>query len=347
MNIQEKSKLNQQIFNKVVAIVGPTSSGKSDLAVKLALYLNSPKNKRRFGINGAEIISADSRQVYKGFNLSAGKITKKEMRGVPHYMLDVASPKRIFTVFNYKKEAEKIIKKIFKKNKLPIVCGGTGFYIDALLYNYNLPQVSPDQKLRKKLEKQTTEKLFNKLKELDPGRARTIDRQNKRRLIRALEIIIKTKKPVPKLQKKSIYNLLILGIKQPKQILRRKIKKRLLARIRRGMIKEIIKIKNQGVSWRKLENFGLEYRWISRYLQQKAKIEKSKKLTSLKRKSIIKGLKDKIIKRLNDDIWQYARRQMTWFKKNPEIIWVRNQKEAIGLLKSFLLSKTTTPKNPN
>lgn len=338
MTINQESKLNNQSFNKVLAIVGPTASGKSDLAIKLALYLISPQNKKKFGIDGAEIISADSRQVYKGFNLSAGKVTKKEMAGIPHHLLDVANPKKVFTVFDYKKMAKKVIKKILEKNKLPIVCGGTGFYINALLYDYNFPQVPPNQKLRKKLEKQTTEKLFRTLQKLDPKRAKTIDRQNKRRLIRAIEIITKTKKPIQELQKKSTYNLLILGIKQSKKILRQKIKKRLLARIKKGMIKEIIKIKNQGVSWKKLENLGLEYRWISRYLRQKIKIENNKKLTLSERNKIIKRLKDEMIKKLNTEIWQYARRQITWFKKNQEIIWIKNQKEAIKFLRIFLLS---------
>lgn len=320
----KKLKINQST-SKIVAIVGPTASGKSDLAVKLAKKFNG------------EVISADSRQVYRGMDIGTGKITKKEMKGIRHYLLDVASPKQTFTVAKYQKLGKKAIKEIIKKGKLPIVCGGTGFYVDALLYNYDLPQVPPDQKLRKKLEKETLKALFEKLRKLDPERAKTIDKKNKRRLIRALEIIIKTRKPVPKLQKNPVYNFLILGIKKPKKVLRQRIKDRLLKRIKKGMIKEVLKIKQQGISWKKLESFGLEYRWVSWYLQQKIKVEKNKKLTTSEKNKIIKKLKNEMIEKLNSDIWQYARRQLTWFKKNPAIIWIKSEKEAIKILKRFLL----------
>ena len=149
----------------VVAVVGPTASGKSELAVKLAKKFNG------------EIISADSRQVYKRLNIGSGKITKKEMSGIPHHLLDVASPKRTFTAAEYQKLGKEKIRKILSGGKLPIICGGTGFYIDSLLYDYKLPPVKPNQKLRRELEKQSAEKLFSKLLSLDPERAATIDKQ--------------------------------------------------------------------------------------------------------------------------------------------------------------------------
>ncbi|MEK7634419.1 MAG: tRNA (adenosine(37)-N6)-dimethylallyltransferase MiaA, partial [Patescibacteria group bacterium] len=161
---------------KIIVILGPTSSGKSKLAIKIA--------KKYDG----EIISADSRQVYKKLNIGSGKITKKEMEGIPHYLLDVTSPKRTFTVNQYQKLAKKALKKIIKKGKLPIICGGTGLYIDTLIYDYQLPQVPPQPKLRKQLEKKSTEELFGQLQKLDSRRAQNIDKHNRRRLIRALEI---------------------------------------------------------------------------------------------------------------------------------------------------------------
>src|SRR3990167_3851819 len=160
---------------KIIVILGPTASGKSALAVKLAKKFNG------------EVISADSRQVYKGLNIGTGKITRKEMGGVPHYCLDVVSPKKIFTVADFKKCAEKAIEKIFAKNKTPIIVGGTGLYIQAVVDNITLPEVKPNWKLRKELEKKTTEEMFKMLKKLDPERAKTIDAKNPRRLIRAIK----------------------------------------------------------------------------------------------------------------------------------------------------------------
>ncbi|HDO23680.1 MAG TPA: tRNA (adenosine(37)-N6)-dimethylallyltransferase MiaA, partial [bacterium] len=162
--------------NKVIVILGPTASGKSEMAVKLAKKFNG------------EIISADSRQVYRGMDIGTGKITQKEMRGIPHHLLDVASPKKVFTVIDFKKRAEKAIKDIIKRGKISIICGGTGFYIQAITGGISIPEVKPNWKLRKQLEKKNAEQLFKMLKKLDPKRSKTIDAKNPRRLIRAIEL---------------------------------------------------------------------------------------------------------------------------------------------------------------
>ena len=167
---------------KILVILGPTASGKSDLAVELSKIFNG------------EVISADSRQVYKGLDIGSGKITKKEMRGVPHYLLDVCSPKKIFSVAEYKKLADEKITNILKRNKLPIICGGTGFYIDAVVQNITLPEVSPNPELRKKLEGKNLEELQTILKQLDLERYETVDTKNKIRLIEQLLWILKLKK---------------------------------------------------------------------------------------------------------------------------------------------------------
>lgn len=302
---------------KIIAIVGPNASGKSEIAVKLALRLSSEQAKKKFEINGAEIISADSRQVYRGMDIGTGKITKKEMQGIPHHLLDVASPKRTFSVVQYKKLAEKAIEKILKKNKVPILCGGTGFYIQAVIDNLQFPEVKPDWKLRKKLEKKSNEELFKILKKLDPERAKTIDKNNPRRLIRAIEIVKKTGKPVSKIKKAPKYNALIIGIRKEKEELKKLIEKRLKKRLKQGMIKEVEKLHSSGISWKKLESFGLEYRWIAKYLQKKI------------------GYKE-MIEKLQKEIEDYARRQMTWFGRDKKIKWVKSQKEAEKLIKSFL-----------
>lgn len=290
---------------KVVVVLGPTASGKSDLAVVLS---------RKFD---GEIISADSRQVYKGMNIGTGKITKREMRGIPHYLLDVASPKKVFTAEIYKRLAQKALRKILKNNKLPIVCGGTGHYIDALIYEQNFPAVAPDLKLRKRLEKKSVQELFAELKKLDPLRAKSIDPQNPRRLIRALEIIYKTGMPVPEMKNSSNYEFLKIGIAFPKDILKRRIYLRLIRRIKAGMINEVKKLLKSGVSKKRLEDFGLEYRYVSRFLVGK-----------ISRTQMIEQLENRII--------DYSKRQMTWFKKDKEIRWVKNRIEAERLVKKFI-----------
>ncbi len=191
-------------MNKLIVLLGPTASGKSDLAIKLALFLQKKSLK-------SEIISADSRQVYKGMDIGTGKVTKKEMRNIPHHLLDVVSPKIRFTVTQYQKLTLKKIKEIMKKNKLPIIVGGSGFYIQSIVDGLVVPHVKPNWQLRKKLEKKSVAELYKMLKKIDPNRARTIERKNPRRLIRALEIVLITKKPVPVLKKNPLpYSVLII-----------------------------------------------------------------------------------------------------------------------------------------
>ena len=301
--IKERRK-NQE--KKLIAVLGPTASGKSELAINLAKKFKG------------EVISTDSRQVYKGMDIGTGKITRKEMRGVPHYLLDVTSPKRRFTVAQYKKLALGAIDKIFRQNKIPILCGGTGFYIQAVVDGIVIPVVKPDWKLRKNLEEKSAEELFKKLKKVDPERAKTIDGKNKRRLIRALEIVIKTKRTVPPLRKQPLpYPVLMIGVKKEKTELKKLIKKRLLKRFKQGMIEEVKKLHKSGVSWKRLEEFGLEYRYIAEFLQKKTNHKE-------------------MLEKLQRAIEDYARRQMTWFKKDPRINWIKNQKEAEGLVKDFL-----------
>jgi tRNA dimethylallyltransferase len=292
---------------KIIVILGPTASGKSDLAVEVAIKING------------EIISADSRQVYKGMDIGSGKITKKEMKGVPHYLLDVISPMspRPFTVARYQQLAKIAIKKIIAKGKVPIICGGTGFYIDSLIYDYEFPQIPPNAKIRNRLEKESAAELFKRLKKLDPGRAKNIDRFNKRRLIRALEIIISTKKPVSPLKKSSPYDVIKIGVARNRDELKKLISKRLKKRLKAGMAAEIKNLRRQGVSWQKLDDFGLEYRFVSRYLR---------------------GLipKEKMLSQLEKEIIAYAKRQMTWFKRDPEIFWIKNQKSVLLKIENFI-----------
>jgi len=337
------------IVKKLIVILGPTASGKSGLAIKLAKKFKG------------EVISADSRQVYKGMDIGAGKITKKEMQGVPHHLLDVASPKTRFTVTQYRKLAIRAIDKIFKKNKIPIICGGTGFYIQALIDGLVIPEVAPDWKLRKKLEKKSTEELCEILKKLDPRRARTIDKKNPRRLIRAVEIVMKTGKPVPLPRLRPLgfggqaYPVLIIGIKKSREELKKLIKKRLLKRLKIGMVAEVKKLHKAGISWKRLEEFGLEYRWVARYLQRsKIKDFRNPQNSDVFRKSGHKRFRDirfpgkypeigyhdfrksSFSTGLQKDIEHYAKRQIAWFKRDSRIRWIENYKKAEELTKQFL-----------
>lgn len=301
---------------KILVILGPTASGKTSLSIELAKSIN----KEIGGYNGAEIISADSRQVYKGLDLGTGKITSEEMFGIPHHLLDVVSAKEVFTVADYKKLGGEAIKEILSRGKLPIICGGTGLYIDALIYDYSLPPVAPDLKLRKLLERQTDETLFQKLQKLDPRRAEKIDCHNKRRLIRALEIVLKTGRPIPLLRKKSPYNVLKIGIMIPAEQLKKRIKQRLEERTHKGMVEEAEKLHRNGITWKRMEDLGLEYRYIVRYLRG---------LLSY----------DEMFEKLNQEIVRYAKRQMTWFKRDKKIHWISDKKTAAELVRNFLRRK--------
>jgi tRNA dimethylallyltransferase len=291
---------------KLVVILGQTATGKTALSIKLAKKFNG------------EIISADSRQVYKGMNIGTGKVTKKEMRGIPHYLLDVANPKRRFTVTQYRKLAIKAIKKIHQKGKNPFLVGGTGFYIQAIVDGMVIPEVKPDWKLRKRLEKKSTEELYEILKKLDPRRIRTIEKENPRRLIRAIEIVLKTKRPVPILKFQPLpYPVLIIGIKKTLKELKKLIKNRLLKRLKRGMVAEVRRLRKEGLSWRRLEEFGLEYRFIAQYLQKKINYYE-------------------MTEKIQKESKKFTKRQITWFKRDKRIKWIKNYQEVRTLIKNYL-----------
>jgi tRNA dimethylallyltransferase len=304
-------------MDKLIVILGPTASGKTDLSIKLALRLSSGQAKK-FGVHGAEIISADSRQVYKGMDIGTGKVTKKEMKGIPHYLLDVANPRNRFTVAQYQKLALGAIKKIQKKNKIPFLVGGTGFYIQSVVDGIIIPSVKPDWRLREKLEKKSTSELYKMLTKLDPRRAANIDRNNPRRLIRALEIVLKSKRPIPQLTpKEPQFKALFLGVEKDKTELKKMIEKRLLKRLKNGMTKEVQTLQRSGISWKRLEEFGLEYRFVAQYLQAKI-------------------IYQEMINKIQIESEHYAKRQITWFKRDKRIHWIRNQKESERLIKIFL-----------
>lgn len=296
-------------MQKILVILGPTATGKSDLAVQIAKKYNG------------EVISADSRQVYKGLDIGSGKITRKEMMGVKHYLLDVVSPKKTYSVVDWQKEANKKIKDILERKKLPIICGGTGFYIQSIVDNFILPPVKANLKLRKELENKNLEELLKILKRLDKKRFENIDQKNKVRVIRAIEIATVLGK-VPKIKKdKNPYQILQIGLTLSKENLEQKIKERLLKRIKKGMIKEGEKLHKAGLSWKKMRSFGLEYKYLADFLT--GKIDK-----------------EEMIEKLTKEIIQYSKRQITWFKRDNNIKWfdpkdlIKMEREVKAFLKS-------------
>ncbi len=287
-------------MQKLIVILGPTASGKSDLAVSLAKKFNG------------EVISADSRQVYKGLNIGTGKITKKEMRGVKHHLLDVASPKKRFTVSDFVHSTNQAIAKIVESKKIPIVCGGTGFYIDALLGDKQIPEVPPNEKLRKELEKRSAEELFEILQKLDPERARTIEKQNPRRLVRAIEIC-KELGRVPKFEARNPkYETLKIGVKVGEKELKIRINKRIQKWFRQGLLKEVQNLHKKGLSWKRMGEIGLEYKIVAGFLKSHPKEKVSK--------AAFDTLQLK--KEMSEKTWAYAKRQMTWFKRDKNTIWL-------------------------
>ena len=291
--------------NKLIVIVGPTATGKSELAVRLAKKFNG------------SVVSADSRQVYAGMNIGSGKITKKEMHGIPHYLIDVASPRVQFSVARYQKLANTAIDDIRRNGRMPIICGGTGLYIQSIVDGDAIPEVKPDWELRKKLEEKTPSQLFSMLKTLDPRRAKTIEKSNPRRLIRAIEIIKKTGHAVPEFKKEILpYPVLMIGLKFSRDQISKRISKRLAKRLKSGMIAEIDRLR-KSLSWKRLESFGLEYRFAALYVQKKIS-------------------KAEMIERIQKESEHYAKRQMTWFGRDRRIKWVGNYSKALALAGAYV-----------
>jgi len=251
-----------------------------------------------------EVICADSRQVYRGLDIGTGKITKPEMRGIPHHLLDVVSPKKTFTVHDFVVHATYAIAEVKCKGKMPIICGGTGFYIDALLGRITLPDVPTNKKLREQLERKTDAQLFALIKKRDPRRAKTIEPHNKRRLIRALEIAAALGKSPPVGCNLTGYDARWIGIAPPDDELRRRIHARLKQRLKGGMIAEAKKLHTQGLSYKRMAALGLEYRSLARFLQgDLSRIELEQELQSA--------------------IWRYSRKQIGYWKRNKDIRWFK------------------------
>lgn len=276
---------------KVVAVVGTNASGKSALGIELA---------RRYG---AEIISADSRQVFRGLDLGSGKVTQEETQGVPHHMIDVREPGEFFSMADFQRMSYALIDEIRARGHLPMIVGGTGLYVDSVLDGYLLSDKEPDLAYRAELETLTTTALYEKLIALVPDAQ--VEKNNRNRVMRMLERLHDGDTAEPGKQKR--YESLRLGVSWPRDVLRARIDERLERRLEQGMIEEVQGLLDRGVSREFLLGLGLEYRFITQYLTGEIPD------------------RDEMLARLAQAIKKFAKRQMTWFRRNPDIVWLDMQ----------------------
>lgn len=295
-------------MERLIVILGPTATGKTDLAIILAKKFNG------------ELVSCDSRQVYKGLDLGTGKSPEKKVRvekyknywvldGIRVWMYDVADPKKQYNVSKYLSKAKIVLDKVIESNKLPIIVGGTGLYLKGLLYSFPNLQIPVDKKLRKDLEKLSLESLQKKLQDLSKEKWESLnssDQKNPRRLIRAIELMMM--QPFKKIFQFPIYNLqnyniLKIGLNASREVLYKRVDERVEKRIKMGMVEEAKKLHKRGLSLRRMRQLGLEYGVLADYLEGKIKDKKH------------------LIKVMQGKIHEYVRRQLTWFKKEKEVFW--------------------------
>lgn len=291
----------QDNFNKakVIVICGPTASGKTALSIEVAKKING------------EIISCDSMQIYKDMNIGTAKPTKEEMGEIKHYLIDYVLPTERYSVAEYKKDAKKAIKEVIEKGKIPIIVGGTGLYVDSLIYEIEYPEIKFDEEYRKKLEKEVEEegleKLYEKAKKIDPIAIQKISKTDKKRILRVLEIYhatgkTKTEQEIISRKKEPEYDYKVYGLLWDRQKLYDRINLRVDIMIEQGLIEEVKTI------LKKYSKFptamqGLGYKEVVQYL--------NKEIT-----------KEEMIEKIKQETRRYAKRQMTWFRKNKQTIWL-------------------------
>ncbi len=290
----------------LIILTGPTAVGKTELSIALAKAING------------EIISADSMQVYKHMDIGSAKITKEEMDGVIHYLVDVIEPSEEFNVVRFQQMAKEAMNIIYAKGKIPIVVGGTGFYIQALLNDIDFEDTREDASYRAKLEEEAKQYgvtyLHNKLKEVDPQSAIDIHANNVKRVIRALEYFHLTNEPISKhneiqRQKQSPYNFAYFVLNMDRDLLYERINKRIDIMMESGLVREVEWLKNQGYTSDMVSMKGLGYKEILEYLDGAYSLEEA--IYILKR-----------------DTRHFAKRQITWFKREKDVIWLEKEKDS-------------------
>ena len=282
----EKMKIEKP---KVIAVVGPTASGKTSYAISLAKK------------NNGEIISADSRLVYIGFDIGTAKPSIEEREGIPHHMMDIVEPEVDYSAGLYAQEAEKIILDISVRGKLPIIVGGTGLYFRLLLENYDVPKIEPNYELRQELSLLSFDELYKILLKTDPIRAAEISKNDKKKIIRAIEIAKHLEKPLSEYKKEPKFDVEWIGLNYPRDILYERINKRVDIMIKDGLVEETeYLLKKHG----RIKNiiYTIGYQEIVSYLDNEISLEEAKE-------------------KIKQNTRNYAKRQLTWFRKNSLIKW--------------------------
>lgn len=279
---------------KLVVVAGPTASGKSALGIALAQAFSG------------EIVSADSRQIYRGLDIGSAKVTPAERALVPHHLLDVADPREVYTVARFQQEAIRAIDDILARGRQPFLVGGSPHYIQAVVDHLDIPPIPPQPELRAQLEARPLEELLVELERLDPASAAAVDHRNPRRVIRALEVCLATGRPFSEQRGVAapLYNCLQLAIDWPRAELYARIDRRVDERMEQGMVEEVRRLLSEGISHERLEAFGLEYRFISRLLRGEFASE------------------SEMVQRLKFAIHDFTRRQLTWLRKDQRITWI-------------------------
>lgn len=295
--------------SKVIAVVGPTASGKTALSIKLAQHV------------GGEVISADSRQVYKGLDIGTGKVTETEMAGVPHHLLDIVEPGEIYTGAQFTKDATAAITDIVSRGRHPIIAGGTFFYVDLLRGKMQAAPVEPDHDYRESLTHYSNQELLELLQSKDPRRANAVDPHNRRRLVRALEIVHTLGSVPPAKPAESPYEWLMIGIKTDRDALREKFKRRLEGWLDQGLLAEVAQVREK-LSPERFAELGFEYLLTADYIDHKMD-------------------QTEFFERFMQKNWQYAKQQITWLQKDPEIQWVdaSDTMTTMELVDNFLTDK--------
>ena len=284
---------------KVIAICGPTASGKTALSIELAKKING------------EIVSCDSMQIYKYMNIGTAKPDTQEMQGIKHYLLDIVEPNERYSVADYKRDAKKAIKEIIEKGKVPIIVGGTGLYLDSLIYEIEYQNIEFDEEYRKKLEKQVEEigleTLYEEAKKIDPEAIEKISPNDKKRILRILEIYHTTGKNKTEQEKESRkkeveYDYRVFAISWDREVLYDRINKRVDIMIKQGLIQEVKGILEEYDEFPTAMQ-GLGYKEVVQYLKGEY-------------------TKEEMIEKLKMETRRYAKRQLTWFRKNKQTIWL-------------------------
>ena len=299
---------------ELITVLGPTATGKTELAVKLASQLNG------------EIISADSRQIYRGMDIGTGKDLEEYYingNNIPYHLIDIIDPIENYNVYRFQKEFQKVYNEIHERGKLPILCGGTGLYLDSVLLNYRFEPIDANTELREKLELKSKKELAEQLQTLDLNLFENWNTDTKRRIIRGIELAMANGNPQTYSSSKNLTNTCILGIQYPREIIRERITSRLKFRLENGMIEEVEILLKNGLPKKRLNYFGLEYKFIRQFLDGE--------LT-----------KDELFELLNIAIHQFAKRQSSWFrrmeKRGVNIHWVEkgDLKTAIQFIEPYL-----------